>query len=120
MALCAIVMIVMCHLFILRWFMQWESVDTAVEDMKNQVKPRFSKNCFQTSLLFKTVSERALYQSVRSWAEYLEYDREDEDGDPSLVGGFTSIIQLLLDRMGVTSKEHNGDAIVKKMNRTGW
>ena len=43
MALCAIVMIVMCHFFILRWFMQWESVDTAVEDMKNQVKPRFSK-----------------------------------------------------------------------------
>ena len=83
-------------------------------------KTKIFKNCFQTSLLFKTVSERALYQSVRSWAEYLEYDREDEDGDPSLVGGFTSIIQLLLDRMGVTSKEHNGDAIVKKMNRTGW
>ena len=57
---------------------------------------------------------------MRSWAEYLEYDREDEDGDPSLVGGFTSIIQLLLERMGVTSKEYNGDAIVKKMNRAGW
>ena len=23
---------------ILRWFMQWESVDTAVEDMKEQVE----------------------------------------------------------------------------------
>ena len=120
MALCAIVMIVMCHFFILRWFMQWESVDTAVEDMKNQVKPRFSKTASKRVFCLKTVSERVLYQSVRSWAEYLEYDREDEDGDPSLVGGFTSIIQLLLDRMGVTSKEHNGDAIVKKMNRTGW
>ena len=120
MTLCAIVMIVMCHFFILRWFMQWESVDTAVEDMKNQVKPRFSKTASKQIFFFKTQSERALYQSVRSWAEYLEYDREDEDGDPSLVGGFTSIIQLLLERMGVTSKKYNGDAIVKKMNRTGW
>ena len=40
-------------------------------------------------------------QSVRSWAEYLEYDREGKDGDPSLVGGFTSVIRLLLQRMGV-------------------
>ena len=43
-----------------------------------------------------------LPQSVRSWAEYLEYDREGKEGDPSLVGGFTSLIRLLLDRMGVT------------------
>ena len=39
---------------------------------------------------------------MRSWAEYLEYDREGKEGDPSLVGGFTSLISLLLDRMGVT------------------
>ena len=38
---------------------------------------------------------------MRSWSEYLEYDREGKEGDPSLVGGFTSLIRLLLDRMGV-------------------
>ena len=69
--------------------MQWESVDTAVEDMKQQVRhPSDSLKL-------------AFAQSVRSWAEYLEYDREGKDGDPSLVGGFTSVIRLLLQRMGV-------------------
>ena len=72
-----------------RWFMQWESVDTAVEDMKQQV--RHPSDSLQL----------AFAQSVRSWAEYLEYDREGKDGDPSLVGGFTSVIRLLLQRMGV-------------------
>ena len=69
--------------------MQWESVDTAVEDMKQQVG--YPSDSFQL----------AFAQSVRSWAEYLEYDREGQDGDPSLVGGFTSVIRLLLERMGV-------------------
>ena len=69
--------------------MQWESVDTAVEDMKQQV--RHPSDSLQL----------AFAQSVRSWAEYLEYDREGKDGDPSLVGGFTSVVRLLLQRMGV-------------------
>ena len=47
------------------------------------------------------ICETPLPQSVRSWSEYLEYDREGKEGDPSLVGGSTSLIRLLLDRMGV-------------------
>ena len=50
---------------------------------------------------------------MRSWAEYLEYDREDEDGDPSLVGGFTSLIHA------VHPSTHQDHTECGKANQTG-
>lgn len=61
-----------------KWFIQWEKVDTAVEDLEEQ--------------------------SVASWSEYLEYDREGRPGDPVLKGGFTSLVNLLTKRMEVVVK----------------
>ena len=61
-----------------KWFIRWEKVDTAVEDLEEQ--------------------------SVASWSEYLEYDREGRPGDPVLKGGFTSLVNMLTKRMEVVVK----------------
>ena len=53
---------------ILRWFMQWESVDTAVEDMKEQVELVLALLLEYDQTLYFKVSSVILvtFQSVRT------------------------------------------------------
>lgn len=55
------------------WFVLWERADNAVETLHQQ--------------------------SVLSWAEYTEYDREGDNFDPTLVAGFTSLVSFLQDKI---------------------
>ena len=56
-----------------QWWLRWEEVDTGVEDLR--------------------------HQSVASWADYVEYSREGEEGDPVMVGGFTSLVRWMEERL---------------------
>ncbi len=38
-------------------------------------------------------------QSVQSFADYVDYDREGEDNDPMLEEGFSSLLDLLVQRL---------------------
>jgi len=56
------------------WFVRWENVDTGAKDLDQQ--------------------------SIRSWGEYIDYDREDREADPILENGYGSLVDHILQQLG--------------------
>jgi len=72
------------------WFIKWEEVDTAVDDLKNQ--------------------------SVLSWGEYIDFELDGYESEPILEGGYSKLVQFLVKSLEGKTRFH----LNQKVSKIKW